>query len=303
MATPGPYDVIVIDFSDGSAPLGDLDVEWHAGWPSAKHDPAPEIQVHHYDPHTVILRQNMSVNHEAPFMFLLFGDAQAVLIDTGATADPAYFPLRRTVDSLISEWLADNPRDGYRLTVVHTHGHGDHVAGDAQFEDRADTTVVGRSLDDVVAFYSLSDWPDGAATLDLGGRVVDVLPGPGHHRAAVVFYDRYTGLLLTGDTVYRGRLYVEDWPAFRTTISRLVDFAASRPVSHVIGCHIEMTTTPGQDHMIGSTYQPNEPPPQLTVEHLRALNDLLAEVGDRTGAPPFGEIGTYPQDDFVVWRM
>jgi len=293
----------VIDFGDDAAGPGDLDVQWHAGWPSSKHDPAPEIQVHHYDPHTVILRQNMSVHHEAPFMFLLSGNSQAVLIDTGATADPAYFPLRRTVDSLISEWLAENPRDGYRLTVVHTHGHGDHVAGDAQFDDRPDTTVVGKSLTDVVAFYGLPEWPDGAATLDLGGRVVDVLPGPGHHKAAVVFYDRYTGLLFTGDTVYRGRLYVEDWQAFRTTISRLVDFVSSRPVSHVLGCHIEMTTTPGRDHMIGSTHQPYEPPPQLTVEHLRALNDMLSEDGDRPGAPPFGEIGTYPHDDFVIWRM
>jgi hypothetical protein len=27
----------------------------------------------------------MAINYEAPFMFLLFGDARAVLIDTGAT--------------------------------------------------------------------------------------------------------------------------------------------------------------------------------------------------------------------------
>jgi glyoxylase-like metal-dependent hydrolase (beta-lactamase superfamily II) len=63
-------------------------------------------------------------------MFLLFGNSQALLLDTGATANPSYFPLRRTVDELIAAWLADNPRDGYGLTVAHTHGHDDHVAGD-----------------------------------------------------------------------------------------------------------------------------------------------------------------------------
>lgn len=80
---------------------GNLDVVWHSGWPSAKHDPAPEIQVHAYDERTVILRQNKSVHYEAPFLFLLRGGERALLVDTGATAEPEYFPLRRTVDSLI----------------------------------------------------------------------------------------------------------------------------------------------------------------------------------------------------------
>ncbi|MFI7065304.1 MBL fold metallo-hydrolase [Kribbella sp. NPDC050124] len=294
---------LMIDFSDGAAGPGSLDVSWHAGWPSAKHDPAPEIQVHAYDPHTVILRQNKSVSHEAPFMFLLFGNSQAVLLDTGATSDPAYFPLRRTVDALIADWLADNPRDDYGLTIAHTHGHDDHVAGDGQFAGRQGTTVLGRSLDDVIAFYGLRRWPGGAATLDLGGRVLDVLPGPGHHKAAIVFYDRYTGLLFSGDSLYRGRLYVEDWSAFRATIDRLLDFCATRPVSHILGCHIEMTTTPGKDYLIGSTYQPDEPPLQLTVDHLRALRELLNKADDRPGSPPFGDIDTYKDNDFIVWRF
>ena len=33
-----------------------------------------------------------------------------------------------------------------------------------------------------------------------GGRVLDCLATPGHHQAAVTFYDRYSGILLTGDT-------------------------------------------------------------------------------------------------------
>lgn len=291
----------MIDFS--AHPAGDLEVEWHAGWPSAKHDPAPELQVHAYDPHTVILRQNMSVSHEAPFLFLLFGSAGALLLDTGATADPAYFPLRATVDGLITDWLAANPRTGYRLTVAHTHGHDDHVAADAQFADRPDTVVIGRSLDDVTAYYGFDAWPAGTATIDLGGRVVDVLPGPGHHRSATVFYDRYTQILFTGDSVYPGRLYVEDWPTFAATIDRLVDFCAAHPVSHVLGCHIEMTTTPGRDYMLGSTYQPDEHPLQLTVGHLHALQSLLKEGETSPGVSPLGEITSYTHDDFVIWRF
>ena len=41
----------------------------------------------------------------------------------------------------------------------------------------------------------------------------------------------------------------------------------------------------------------------LTVDHLRALRDRLAKAAGNAGAPPFGEIGTYPHDDFIVWRL
>jgi hydroxyacylglutathione hydrolase len=289
----------VIDFAAGAAGPGDLDVAWHAGWPSAKHDPAPAIQVHAYNEHTVILRQNKSVHYEAPFLFLLFGNDQALLLDTGATVEPEYFPLRRTVDDLIAGWLARHPRSGYRLTVAHTHAHGDHVAGDAQFADRPDTTVVGTGLDDVIAHYGLDGWPDTTATVDLGGRMIDVIPGPGHHAAATVFYDRYTGLLLTGDSVLPGRLYIFDWPAFTATVDRLLDFCQTHPVTHILGCHIEMSTTPSQDYPIGSSYQPDEPPLQLTVDHLRALRESLAGIGDHPGI----HLDVHPFADFVVYRI
>jgi hydroxyacylglutathione hydrolase len=269
-----------------------LDVRWHAGWPSAKHDPAPEIQVHAFDESTLILRQNMSVHFEAPFLFLLFGTDRALLLDTGATADPAYFPLRRTVDEALADWLDLHPRTSYGLVVAHTHGHGDHIAGDGQFADRPDTVVVGPGLDAVTDFYGLAAWPDGSAELDLGGRVLDVLPGPGHEPAATVFHDRRTGLLFTGDTVYPGHLYVRDLPAYAATVDRLLAFCERHPVSHLLGCHVEMTTTPGDDYPRGTTYQPDEPPLQMSVGQLRALRRALAESGGRPGTHRF--------DDFLL---
>ena len=133
-----------IDFTTGVPRAGDLDVAWIHGSESAKHNTDPDIQVHAYDEHTFILRQNMAVNYEAPFMFLLFGNDRAVLIDTGATASADFFPLRRIVDSLMEAWLAAHPRDGYQLLVLHTHPHGDHVAGDAQFAGRPEHRPGGR---------------------------------------------------------------------------------------------------------------------------------------------------------------
>ncbi|MFE7095525.1 MBL fold metallo-hydrolase [Streptomyces erythrochromogenes] len=279
----------MIDFLRGAPVAGSLDVVWHAGWPSPKHDPAPEIQVHAYSEHTVILRQNKSVHYEAPFLFLLFGNERALLLDTGASADPAHFPLRETVDRLVESWLERHPRPAYELVVAHTHGHGDHVAADGQFADRPLTTVVGPALEQVTTAFGLTDWPHRTGTLDLGGRILDLIPGPGHQRAALVFHDRHTGVLLTGDSLYPGRLYIEDRTAYSATVDRLLDFCATRPVSHVLGCHIEMTTTPGEDYPRGTTYQPDEPPLQLTTHHLRTLRKALDETPDGRGTHPYGD--------------
>ncbi|MEV4320946.1 MBL fold metallo-hydrolase [Microbispora rosea] len=272
---------------------GNLDVQWIHGSESAKHNTDPDIQVHRYDEHTYVLRQNKAINYEAPFMFLMFGNARALLLDTGATASPAYFPLRRTVDEIVDRWLADHPREGYGLLVAHTHGHGDHIAGDGQFRDRPDTVIVDPAAERVREFFGLGGDLDVPGTVDLGGRVLDAVASPGHHSSAVTFYDRATGLLLTGDTVYPGRLYVADWPAFEQTIDRLVKFAESRPVTHVLGCHIEMTGVPGEDYPIRTTYQPDEPPLQMTVEQLRRIRDAVAEIGGRPG------VHVHP--DFIVY--
>ncbi|MFF2141518.1 MBL fold metallo-hydrolase [Kitasatospora sp. NPDC058190] len=271
-----------------------LDVRWIHGSPSAKHNTDADIQVHEYDEHTVILRQNKAVNYEAPFLFLLFGAERAVLIDTGATAESEYFPLRATVDDLIAKWLTRNPRDEYRLLVLHTHPHGDHIAGDGQFADRPATTLVGADLPTAWPYFGFDRDAEAVARVDLGGgRVLECLATPGHHEAAVTYYDPWTGFLLTGDTVYPGRLYINDWPAFGRTVKRLVEFSESRPVTYVLGCHIEMTRTPGVDYPIRATYQPDEPPLQLTVDHLHRIRAAVAELGDRPRR--------HPLDDLILW--
>jgi hydroxyacylglutathione hydrolase len=270
-------------------PLG---VDWISGSVSAKHNTDPDIQTHWYDEHTVILRQNMAVNFEAPFMFLMFGDVRAVLIDTGATASDEFFPLRSVIDGLVNAWLVLHPRDGYQLLVVHSHSHHDHVAGDGQFTDRPETTVVDVRL--AAEYLGLTADLDQPVRLDLGGRSLDCIASPGHDDAAITFYDAFTGFLLTGDTVYPGRLYVEDWPAFRATIDRLIAFAESHPVSHVLGCHIEMSTTPGVDYPIRTVYQPDEPPLEMTVDQLRDIRRAIDEIGDRPGRHVYA--------DFIIYR-
>jgi len=282
-----------VDFAVGPVD-GSLDVRWIHGAPSRRRRTDPPIQVHAFDEHTYVLRQSKAVHYEAPFMYLLMGNERALLLDTGATADSESFPLRATVDGLIDRWLDAHAREGYQLVVAHTHGHGDHVAADGQFAGRAATTVVGRDAAAVKEFFGLVGWPDQIVQLDLGGRLLEVTGIPGHHRASIAAYDRWSGFLLTGDTVYPGRLYVEDMPAFVASLDRLADFAEARDVRHVMGCHIEMTSTPGRDYPLGTTYQPDEPPLPMTVAHLRAVRDAAHAVADRPGPHWY--------DDFAIFN-
>jgi hydroxyacylglutathione hydrolase len=284
-----------IDFVSGAPAEGSLEVRWNGGVASRRREREPLIQVHRYDEHTVILRQSKAVSYEAPFLFLLFGNERALLLDTGATADPGRFPLRATLDELIAGWLDQHPRAGYELVVAHTHGHSDHVAADGQFAGRPATTVVARDADAVRSFFGFGDgWPDRTVRFDLGGRVLGVLGSPGHHQAAITVYDPWTALLFTGDTVLPGRLHVSDFAAFLTTMNRLADFAAARPVRHVLGCHVEMTGQPGRDYPVGATYQPDERALQMTPAQLTAVRGAAAIVAGRPGVHRF--------DDFIIYN-
>jgi glyoxylase-like metal-dependent hydrolase (beta-lactamase superfamily II) len=263
-------------------------VRWIHGSPQAGATDPP-IQVHEVDPDTFILRQSKDVTYEAPFLYLFCGDQRALLLDSGDVADAAKCPVRATVDQLLAS------RDpSYELVVAHTHGHGDHIAGDGQFTGRPVTTVVAREADAVRSFFGFTDWPAQVVRFDLGGRELEVTGSPGHHDAAVTIFDPRTGWLMTGDTVYPGRLYVPDMAAFTASLDRMADFCASRPVSAVLGCHIEMTRSAGRDYPIGWLYQPDEPPLPMTVAALTAVRDAAAAVAARPGAHVF--------DDFIIYN-
>jgi glyoxylase-like metal-dependent hydrolase (beta-lactamase superfamily II) len=281
-----------LDFSTGAPVQGDLDTKWIHGAKRRKDCTDPAFQTHRYDEHTYVLRQSKAVSLEAPFLYLLFGNDRALLLDTGDSKDSSDRRLRELIDDLIVGWLAEHPREGYELVVAHSHGHNDHVGGDGQFADRQLTTVVGRELERVQEFFGFTDWPGQVVSLDLGGRRLEITGSPGHHRAAITIYDPWSGFLLTGDTVLPGRLYAFDFPEFTASMDRLVEFAAGRQITHVMGCHIEMTRTPGREYPLGCAYQPDEPPLQMTMRQLVTVRDAARQVTGKPGAHTF--------DDFLI---
>jgi hydroxyacylglutathione hydrolase len=245
---------------------GLLDMHWREGAKDCKTSPQPPLQVHAYNPQTFILRENLCATFEAPFMYLLVGSAKALLIDTGDIANPDQIPLEKTVMGLL-------PQDGpmkLPLLVVHSHRHLDHRAGDGQFQGVPNVQVVGYDIDSVKRYYNFTDWPNGVAHMDLGNRIVDVIPTPGHNETHVAFYDRNTGLFFSGDFLMPGRLLIDDTNADLASARRAAAFVQDRPVTAVLGGHIEVNTA-GETFTWESQYHPNEHALELTKGDLLAL--------------------------------
>jgi glyoxylase-like metal-dependent hydrolase (beta-lactamase superfamily II) len=269
--------------------------KWISGSADCTANTDPPIQVVQYNYNTWILRENKCVNYEAPFMFLFIGHKKALLMDDGATFSESKFPIRKTVDSLIAKWNKTNNTQ-LELIVAHTHSHGDHTAGDGQFRNspNSNTTVVGLKVEDVQSFFKIENWPEQSAKFDLGERVMEIIPIPGHHKTSIAVYDNETQILLSGDSFYPGRLYVNDWPAFKSSTQRLLDFASSHKIAYILGNHIEMTNTPGKDYPIGTTFQPDEHILPLTVKDLSLLNATLINLGDKPVRKTLDDLIIYP---------
>lgn len=234
----------------------------------------PDWLVHEYNEDFYILRQSGCIHYEKPFLYLIFGAEKALLLDTGAGKQPA---IGRTVESLLNKRAAARGKRPAELVVVHSHGHRDHTAGDTELA--ASSRVVPPAVDALKQAFGIERWPDAPGKIDLGSRVLDVIGIPGHDNVSICIYDRKTGILLTGDSVYPGRLYVANWEDYKRSIERLVDWTRTRPVAHVLGTHIEQTRTPFRDYAVGTAFQPAEHALELSRAHLLELSEALAAAG------------------------
>lgn len=250
----------------------------------------PQIQVHAYDANTMILRQSLCTSFEGPFMMLLFGTERALLLDTGDGG----VPIAEVVDGLVADWSQAHARPKLELIVVNSHAHADHTAGNDQFVGLADTTLVGLGAPAIRTFFGITDWPYQIVQYDLGDRVLDVIPLPGHEEAHIALYDHNTGVAFTGDTLYPGRLYIDDFTDYVASVRRLADHLEDKPVCHVLGAHIEMTTTPGEDFDEMQPAHPNEHPLQLDMAHLLELRAAVEAMPE-----PALEV----HDDFIVYPL
>jgi hydroxyacylglutathione hydrolase len=276
------------DLEPGTLPHG-----WITGGPKCME--VPEWQVHEYNANLYILRQSGCTDAEMPFLYLFFGNDRGLLWDTGSRNGNLVPALQRVVH----DWLARNHRESVTLIVTHSHSHEDHTWGDAAVQALKDPAMpiefVAPTVDAASKAFNIESWPTAVGQIDLGGRVLDIVPIPGHDNYAIALYDRRTGVVLTGDNLYPGRLYVRDFAVYKASTERLIAFLQGKPVAYILGNHIEQTSTPFKDFPIGSIYHPDEHVLELTFGTLLELENGLQSMQDSPH-----RLATR---DFTIWPL
>lgn len=127
--------------------------------------------------------------------FLLTGEEKAVLIDSGMNCPDA---------AKMAAALTDKP-----LILLNTHGDGDHTSGTSSFSE------IYIHPDDYVKCDVCNRYPgtklhaigDGDV-IDLGGRPLKIIHIPGHTAGSVAILDVNNRVLIAGDSVQKGHIYM-----------------------------------------------------------------------------------------------
>ena len=142
-----------------------------------------EVVFRQLDEHTWIGNGHRTYNES---LYLVEGNDRAVLIDAG-TRVPGL--------DKIAAGITSKP-----VTMILTHGHGDHVGGVGPFPEvwigPADEPMLRNSQRRYKG--EVKHLTDGE-TIDLGGRQLEVMFTPGHTSGSVTFFDKENHYGFSGD--------------------------------------------------------------------------------------------------------
>ena len=142
-----------------------------------------EVVFRQLDEHTWIGNGHRTYNES---LYLVEGNDRAVLIDAG-TRVPG-------LDKIVAG-ITSKP-----VTMILTHGHGDHVGGVGPFPEvwiaPADEPMLRNSQRRYKG--EVKHLTDGE-TIDLGGRQLEVMFTPGHTSGSVTFFDKANHYGFSGD--------------------------------------------------------------------------------------------------------
>ena len=152
--------------------------------------------------------------HQNNWNYLIAGRDRALLFDTGSGV--------RDISEVVKS-LTELP-----VIAMPSHMHFDHTGNLHRFADIAIADLpilraceqggIFRAADDLfLGFYEgmtwndvrVSKWLPIGATVDLGGRKLEVIHTPGHSPDSVSLFDRQAKILFAADYVYPGSLYAQ----------------------------------------------------------------------------------------------
>lgn len=113
--------------------------------------------------------------------------------------------------------------------ILLTHGHLDHVGAAAELAQHYNVPVIGPQKEDEFWLQGLPDqsrmfgleecqplapdrWLEEGDSVALGNITLEVLHCPGHTPGHIVFFDRASRLLVSGDVVFKGGVGRSDFP-------------------------------------------------------------------------------------------
>ena len=142
-----------------------------------------EVVFRQLDEHTWIGNGHRTYNES---LYLVEGNDRAVLIDAG-TRVPG-------LDKIVAG-ITSKP-----VTMILTHGHGDHVGGVGPFPEVWIGPADEQMLRNSQRRYrgEIKHLTDGE-TIDLGGRKLEVMFTPGHTSGSVTFFDKENHYGFSGD--------------------------------------------------------------------------------------------------------
>ena len=142
-----------------------------------------EVVFRQLDEHTWIGNGHRTYNES---LYLVEGNDRAVLIDAG-TRVPG-------LDKIVAG-ITSKP-----VTMILTHGHGDHVGGVGPFPEVWIGPADEQMLRNSQRRYQgqIKHLTDGE-TIDLGGRKLEVMFTPGHTSGSVTFFDKEAHYGFSGD--------------------------------------------------------------------------------------------------------
>ena len=145
--------------------------------------------------------------------FLFCGTKKAALIDSGMTVSNT---------KEIAEGLTDLP-----IIMVNTHADPDHISGNASFDEvYMSPTEEGNYKDNNGACKIISIRE--GDVIDLGDRTLKVIDIPGHTPGSVAFLDEKYRVLVSGDSVQDGIIFMfgdkRDLNVYIESMKHLLEF-------------------------------------------------------------------------------
>jgi len=229
--------------------------------------------------------------YQQNYAYLILGNSRALLFDSGSGT--------RDISGVVAG-LTRLP-----VTVMVSHLHFDHLGGIRPFDHiamidlpqtRADVSD-GRfkprryeylGFEDARAAPSIkvTEWLAPGATIDLGGRKLQVLSTPGHTPSSAALYDPSTRRLYIGDFIYPTTLYAflpgASLSAYHQTAKRLLETLPPDTILWTAHCCRKGERVSA---------------PWLTMADLRDLDAALIRVRGGTATPTGFYPRVYPVND------